>query len=414
MKFLIYSVNYSPEPTGIGKYSGEMATWLADRGHEVRVVCAPPYYPNWEVPREYAGLRYRTEWLAGVKVHRAPLWVPSHPGGIARVVHLLSFALTSFPLMVKQLFWRPDVVLTVAPALVCAPAGLLVAMASRALSWIHIQDFEVDVAFQMGLLKGRAAKAAVQSLERWLMSSFDVASSISEKMIQKMKLKGVNESNTCFFPNWVDITNINPETAIRQTYRSQLGIKDDQVVALFSGTLGNKQGLMVLPAVARLLKNRTDIVFVVCGDGVMHQSIKEASADLPNFKMIPLQPVERLNDLLGAADIHLLPQSPEAEDLVLPSKLSGMLASGKPVVATCRADTEIASLVRRCGAVVPPEDSEQLSQAIIALADAPDRRNQLGMESRRVAIQRFAMTNILTDFENACLAKRSKVAAARQ
>src|ERR1700738_4201834 len=116
MRILIYSANFAPEPTGIGKYSGEMAAWLAGHGHELRGVAAPPYYPEgraarrgcvWPLPSGGGGrtaLRYfcppfRREQWGGVDVWRAPLWVPKSPNGFTRIVHLLSFAITSFPVM---------------------------------------------------------------------------------------------------------------------------------------------------------------------------------------------------------------------------------------------------------------------------------------------------------------------------
>ena len=98
MRILVYGLNYSPELTGIGKYTGEMAVWLAERGHEVRVVTAPPYYPAWRIREDYRGLRYRTERAHGHPVvYRTPLYVPQRPTGIKRIVHLVSFMLGSLP-----------------------------------------------------------------------------------------------------------------------------------------------------------------------------------------------------------------------------------------------------------------------------------------------------------------------------
>src|SRR5580693_2705250 len=103
MRILLYSANFAPEPTGIGKYSGEMAQWLAEHGHSVRVIAAPPYYPAWEVSPEYKTPMFRREQWNGIDVWRAPLWVPKDPGGLARVLHLLSFAVSSFPVALRQL-----------------------------------------------------------------------------------------------------------------------------------------------------------------------------------------------------------------------------------------------------------------------------------------------------------------------
>jgi colanic acid biosynthesis glycosyl transferase WcaI len=165
---------------------------------------------------------------------------------------------------------------------------------------------------------------------------------------------------------------------------------------LYSGTLGSKQGLMVIPDAAKLLRSRRDIVFVVCGDGVMKSELKTAAAGLGNVRFMPLQPSGQVPNLLAVADIHVLPQSPDAADLVLPSKLSGMLASGRPVIAACRAGTEISEIVAQCGLVVAPENSFELAQAITALADDPEMRILLGRRARTFAENNFERDAVLS------------------
>lgn len=394
MKVLIYSANYAPEPTGIGKYSGEMAEWLAAKGHDVRVVAAPPYYPNWKVAEGYAWPPYRRERLNGVDVWRAPLWVPAKPSGIKRVLHLLSFAISSAPVMLRQVGWSPDVVLTVAPALSCAPMGWLTARLCGAKAWLHVQDFEVDVAFQMNLLKGKLAQRLALWSERTLMRRFDKVSSISVKMVDRLKDKGIPADSVELFPNWVDTHGVTPLDGA-SSYRAELGIANNKVVAMFSGTWGAKQNLLSIPAVARKLAHRTDLAFVICGDGVMRPEVEAACAGLGNVHLMPLQPKERLGELLGLADIHLLTQSADAEDLVLPSKLTGMLSSGRPVVATCRPDTEIAAVVSRCGLVSDPTCVSQLAEAIVKLADQPELRAQMGEQGRAYAEHALAKDPIL-------------------
>lgn len=382
LRVVIYSANFWPEPVGIGKYSGEMAHWLAAQGHEVRVVAAPPYYPNWKVQDGYRWPPYRLEKLAGMTVWRAPLWVPRFPGGLLRILHLLSFAITSLPVMLCQMFWRPDVVLTVAPALVCAPAGWLVARLCGAQAWLHIQDFEVDVAFNMGLLKsGGLLQRVALGLERWLLQRFDSVSSISRRMVSRLIAKGVPEERTRYFPNWVDISHVRP-TSAGKGYRSELGASEDAVVVLYSGTLGAKQGLQIIPDVAKLLAGRRDILFVICGDGALKGELESRTRDLPNVRLLPLQPFERLGDLLTTANIHLLPQSSDAADLVLPSKLTGMLASGRPVVATCAPDTELAAVVSQCGMITSPGNPEHLANVVVSLADNRQLMTDLGARAR--------------------------------
>lgn len=361
-----------------------MAEWLAAQGHQVRVVAAPPYYPAWKLETGYAWPPYRREQSQGVDVWRAPLWVPRTRGGLKRVLHLSTFALSSLPVVLWQVFWRPDVVMTMAPFFMCAPGGWMTARLSGASAWLHMQDFEVDVAFQMGLLKGRVLQSLAFGIERWMLKRFDIVSSISGRMLDRLRQKGVMDERVYFFPNWVDIAHVYP-LVDPSDYREELGIEPDTKVVLFSGTLGDKQGLMVIPDAARRLVHRKDVVFVVCGDGVMKPQLEAASMGLASIRFLPLQPFERLGQLLGLADIHLLPQSPEAADLVLPSKLSGMLASGRPVIASCHDDTEIAHVVSQCGLVVPPEDGAVLAVAVERLADDSAMRKELGEKARRYA-----------------------------
>jgi colanic acid biosynthesis glycosyl transferase WcaI len=166
MRILIHGINFSPELTGIGKYTGEMAEWLAPQGHDVRVVTAPPYYPQWQVADGFANAWSKSQLSAlasslhtsaatgKLVVYRCPLWVPAKPSGLKRILHLASFALSSLPVMLSQVLWRPQVVWVVQPALFCAPQALLVARLCGAKAWLHIQDYEVDAAFDLGLLKG--------------------------------------------------------------------------------------------------------------------------------------------------------------------------------------------------------------------------------------------------------------------
>jgi len=395
MKLLIYSANYAPEQTGIGKYSGEMAAWLAARGHEVRVVAAPPYYPEWRVAASHRGRGYAREVIDGVPVWRAPLWVPAQPSGLKRVVHLVSFAICSAPVMLWHVTWRPDVVLVVAPAFLCTPAALVTARLAGAASWLHVQDFEVDVAFRQGLLKGQLLHKWVGGAERWLFRRFDRVSSISRRMLTQVRVKGVAPAATIFFPNWVDTHSIRPQPAGAGAYRAELGIASDAVVALFSGSLGRKQGLMLLSAAARLLQGEAGLVFVICGDGVLKDELAAASVGQANVRLLSLQPQERLGELLSMADIHLLPQSAEAADLVMPSKLSGMLASGRPVVATSVPGTEIADVLEDCGVVVPPDDADALAAAVQTLALDPARRARLGANARLWAEERIGKDAVL-------------------
>jgi colanic acid biosynthesis glycosyl transferase WcaI len=401
MKILLYGINFAPEPTGVGKYTGEMAAWLAAAGHQVRVVTAPPYYPAWKIGDGYKAWANTREFRSGVEVWRAPVWVPAEPSGLTRVLHLLSFAIASVPALIAQVRWKPDVVCVVAPAFVCAPGGWLAARLSRAKAWLHIQDFEVDAAFRMGLLKGRFAQRSVTAIERFLLRRFDRVSTISSRMMDLLRSKGITGERAVHFPNWVDVGVITPLQR-ESAYRRELDIPAGAVVALYSGSMAGKQGLELLPAAAQVaLHTMPEVMFVLCGDGVCKADIERECEGLPNVRLLPLQPAERLGELLGMADIQLLPQHAEAADLVMPSKLTGMLSSGRPVLATANPGTELALVVKGRGIVVPPDDLPSFMGALKTLVDSPQLRADYGLAARRYAEEHLARDRVLAQFEKA-------------
>jgi colanic acid biosynthesis glycosyl transferase WcaI len=397
MKILIYSLNYAPELTGIARYNTELAEWLMDRGHVVRVVCAPPYYPAWRVMPGYRGWAYKKERRGPVSVMRCPLWVPARPSGWRRILHHVSFALSSLPVVLAMaLFWHPDVVMVTEPPLLCAPAALMSASLGAAMPWLHIQDLEVEAAFGLGMLRGGTLRRTVASVEGWLMRRFGLISTLTGTMQARVLARGVHPARVVLFPNWVDTAAIRPMSDV-SPLRAKLAGADAKTVVLYSGTMGRKQGLEVIVEAARALIDRPDIRFVLCGDGAARPGLEAQAAGLDNVRFRELQPEAKLNMLLNAADIHVLPQRADADGLVLPSKLIGMLASGRPVVATVPADSEIAAILAGgAGVITPPGDGARCAEAIRDLADDSAARRRAGSRARVEARLRFGRDAILT------------------
>jgi colanic acid biosynthesis glycosyl transferase WcaI len=400
MRILIIGLNFHPELTGIGKYTGEMAAYLSNAGHRVRVITAPPYYPYWKVQPGYRWWKYQRESWSGVEVYRCPLWVPRKPSGLKRIFHLLSFALSSLPVLLSQFFWPPQIVLCVAPSLFSAPAALLAARLCGAKAWLHVQDFELEAAASLGMLGGenRLTRLAAR-LESRLMRAFDRVSTISARMQARLVVKGLPPERTRLFPNWVDINEIYPLPDGGGAARKELVLPTDKVVVLYAGNMGVKQGLEILVEAAWGLRKNSAIHFVLCGEGSARAYLERAARELRNVQFLPLQPPEKLNTLLNAADIHVLPQRADAADLVMPSKLLGMLASGKVIVALAGPDTEIGNVVSQIGVLVPPGDQPALCEAILELGIASQERTRLGMKGRAFVCKHWSTERVLGTFE---------------
>jgi len=233
------------------------------------------------------------------------------------------------------------------------------------------------------------------------MSFFDVVSTSSEAMVDLLHEKGVPRSKAYLFPNWVDVDQIYPLKNKNQ-YRSNFNIDNDTCIALYSGNMGEKQGLEIIIESANCLAN-SKILFLMCGSGVALKRLKKDSRHAPNVLWIDLQPLDRLNMLLNMADIHLLPQLAGASDLLMPSKLNGMLSSAIPIVATTDKNTQIEKIVSDCGIATEPENVKEFSDAILKLSMDDNLRRGLGKNARNYAEKNLKYDVIMRNFEHKLL-----------
>lgn len=399
MKILIVGLNFYPELTGIGRYTGELAAYLALHGHSIRVVTTPPYYPHWRIQDGFHAWRYQKENWQGVEIIRCPLWVPRQPSGLKRLIHLATFAISSLPALLMQLRWKPDVVICIAPALMNAPFVLAFACLSGTEAWLHIQDFELDAARGLDILPGRQLiYPMAERLECFLLSHFDRVSTISENMLQLCVRKGVKRERAFLLPNWVDTQKIYPMQG-NNSLRAKLNISDQTFVALYHGNMGCKQGLGLLVEAARLLEYRSEILFVLCGEGPAKRALELQAGSLSNILFLELQPEDKLNELVNLADVHLLPQLANAADLVMPSKLGTMLASGRPVIAAADPDTEISHILNNIGVLIRPENATALAESLAQLIENPFERTKLGNLGRAYACEHLDKSAILSRLE---------------
>ncbi|MDX6767096.1 MAG: WcaI family glycosyltransferase [Candidatus Methylacidiphilales bacterium] len=381
MRILIIGLNYAPEAIGIAVYTSGLAEALTGPGNRIEVIAGRPYYPDWRSWSGYSRWWYSSRMEKGVKVIRCPHYVPAKPSGPRRILHHASFALTSlFPSLWCALRSRPQLVLVVAPSLIAAPIGALAALVAGAKSWLHVQDLEVDAALATGLVGPGAGGRFAHAFERWVLRLFGRVSSISEQMCSRIAAKGVPVDRVSELRNWADVDEIRP-IAGESRYRAEWEIKRPHV-ALYAGNIANKQGIEIVIEAARRLAARSDLIFVICGQGPNRSKLEQQASDLDNVLFRDLQPRDRLADLLGLATVHLLPQLASAADLVLPSKLGNMLASGRPVVATAGTGTGLERAVKDCGFITEPENGRTFADAIERLVDDEPLRAQLGRNAR--------------------------------
>jgi colanic acid biosynthesis glycosyl transferase WcaI len=406
-------LNYSPELTGIGKYSGEMSKWLANNDVSVQVVSAKPYYPKWELHADYSDLGYQASIEECVSVLRCPLYVPAEPSALKRIIHLASFALSSMFVLFQKLFskkTRPDVIFVVQPTLFITPVALLFAKICGAKTILHIQDYEVDAMLGLGMAgKGSMIPRIAHGIESWLMCRFDVVSTISYSMMEKAKQKGVSADKLMFFPNWADTDFVTPEVD-GSIIRAGWGFTEADKVVLYAGNMGVKQGLeMVLDAAAQY-QNQSGcesvdaVKFVFVGAGAHVDALKQQAAvmNLKNVVFKPLQAWEDVPAMLAMADVHLVVQKKGAADAVLPSKLTNILSAGGNAVVTAEENTELGQLTNQFPGIytlAEPESLPAFTQALDAELSRIDKNGSgYNLIARKYAEKHLNKDAILSDF----------------
>jgi putative colanic acid biosynthesis glycosyltransferase WcaI len=231
-----------------------------------------------------------------------------------------------------------------------------------------------------------------------------VVTSITEPMLASAREIGVPADRLVLLPNWADLSLVHPLDRPSR-FRAELGIPAGRPVVLYSGNLGRKQGVITLGDAARRSQDAgSPALYVVSGAGAEHQALAAGAAahGLTNLLRLPLQPDEAFNELLNLADVHLIIQEAGVADLVMPSKLTNMLASGRPVVATAPAGTGLARLIAEndVGTVVEPGDPGALAAAVDRLLADDDRRARQGANARAFAETHLARDELLkTAFE---------------
>lgn len=368
MRILIYGINYAPELTGIGKYTGEMAEWFAAQGHDVSVLTAMPYYPEWRVHPQYKNKLWHKEVKNGVKIYRCPLYVPEHVDSKKRIIHELSFLWSSSFYWLSALFRKKnDLVISVCPPFHVGFSPYIYSKIRKTTLVTHVQDLQIDAAKDLNMLSNSKALDWMFKIERLFFRNSDYVSTLTVGMHDRIHRKGIPSDKLIMLPNWVDTDDIHP-LPLDKSLRAQFDIPHEDKVILYSGNMGEKQGLNILIDVAEEYKDRQNLHFVLVGSGAGKKKLEDlvVAKGLANVRFYPLQPYEQLSALLAIADVHLVLQKKSASDLVMPSKLTGILAAGGCSVVTAMEGTSLYQVIKKhdMGILCEPESVSDLKNAI--------------------------------------------------
>lgn len=368
MRILVFGIHYYPDLTGIGKYTGEMNAFLADQGHEIIMVTANPFYPQWKQNPAYPRFFWKKERVQGVTVYRCPLYIPANPTAGRKIIHEFTFLAAIFPIWIMLLFKKKfDIVFGINPPFHLSIYPLLYKWIRGGKMISHIQDLQIDVVKDMQMIKNESLLDMMFLMEKYFLNQSKVVSTISLGMEKKIFNKGISKTKQLLFPNWVDCDFIKPLDR-NSSLRQSLGIPLDMKVVMYSGNLGEKQGLELILEAAAHFKENKQVLFIIVGSGGAKERLIRASVEmgLVNLRFFPLQSYEDLPRLLAVPDVHLVLQKKEAADLVMPSKLTGILASGGLSIVSAIPGTTLYDVIHQhqMGVLIEPGSDSALIEGI--------------------------------------------------
>lgn len=395
MKVLIHTMYYLPDFGSAPVLMDELARYLARAGHEVEVVTTLPRKRG----AEFRGLAYSRREAAGVEVKR--FWAPASPGPLGR---LLAWNVYTLGALVNLLsVRRGDVLFLRTPPLQLGFPAFWARALRGARVLVNVQDIHPDLAIESGLLRNPAGIRFAKALERWVYGLADRIVVISDGFARNLRAKGVPEAKLDVLPNWVDTGFLRPgpkDNAVSRRHGLQ-----DRFVVMYSGTISisSDRALGRMLEAAASFAGEPDVVFVVVGEGLRKEAVREKAAalGLANVLFLPFVPYPELPDLLASSDVLLVPLDKDKSDLSVPSKLYTFLAAGRPVLGLAAPGSEVAELLRsnRCGLAAPPDDPAAIASAVRELARSPERRRELGANARRYVEAGFAKDKVLGAFD---------------
>jgi colanic acid biosynthesis glycosyl transferase WcaI len=384
MRILAVNQYFHPDVASTSQMLTELCEDLAEH-HQVTVVAGRPSYNPAESVRG-RGL-VSEEQHGRVRVLRTWSTAFARTSMVGRVSNYATFMGSC--LMGALRDERPNVILTMTdPPIVAAAA--MVASRVRSAPFVYInQDIFPEVALRLGHLREGGLANGLRWLNRGLRQSASRVVVIGRDMRDRLVQVGLDPGKIAVIPNWADGSLIHPLMGPSRL-RRELGW-EDRFVVMHSGNVGLSQDLETLIRAAALLRGQPQILVAIVGNGASKPLLEAqvARLGLKNVVFLPYQPKASLSESLGAADAHIVSLGRGLSGFIVPSKVYGIMAAGKPFIAAIDADSEVALLgeEHRCGIRIEPGEPEALADAILKAPDLPLK--EMGDRGRQALEERY-------------------------
>ncbi len=384
MNILVVNQYFHPDRSATSQLLTELCEDLSGH-HEITVVCGRPSYD----PSERKPMRglLAQEHHGQIRILRSWSTTYARTAMVGRLTNYATYLTSSIVGAMKAA--RPDVVLTMTdPPVVAAAAAAASAM--RRVPFVYVnQDVFPEVGVVLGKIRNAPLVRVLSTLNRSLRGRAARVVAIGRDMERRLVDLGTDPTKIRVIPNWADGSAIRPLMEPSRLRREHGW--GDRFVVMHSGNVGLSQDLGTLLDATDLLRGEPDILFAIVGDGAAKAGLQKEAArrSLDNVEFLPYQPKEELSDSLGSADLHVVGLSRGLAGYIVPSKVYGILAAGRPYIAAVESGAEPALLAEEhsCGIRVEPGDPAALSEAILNLRHLPNQ--EMGANGRRALVERF-------------------------
>ncbi len=376
-----------------------MAQTVADAlsaAHEVTVVCGRPSY---EPTERRAWRLWRTETARGsfhaakVKIIRVGSTDYSRTEMRRRILNYLTYVAVSVPM---SLFVRCDVVLGMTdPPFEGIVAALVALLKGKPLVY-NVRDLYPDMAMGGSIVKPGLLTKVWEMLHRWALRRSTRVVVLGEDMHMRIVAKGVKADRVTVVRDGTEICEGSKPAVDLEVVRAIRG--DFKFVLLHAGNLGFYGAWETLVTAARKLADE-GIGLVFVGDGAQRGQIEAAAADCKNVRFLPFFPASKISSVLAAPDAHVVTVKRGLEGAIVPSKMYGILAAGKPIVAVAPKDTDVAKIGEERGFAVSadPDDASRVADVVRQIFQNTETLRRMG-EAARAAAPDYDRTNELRKF----------------
>ena len=403
MHLLLLSLNYYPDQLGNAPILIGLAEGLVQRGHKVSVVCAFPHHETGRVQKKDPHAWFEHEHHQGVDIYRSFI-LPDDGGLKGKALNYFSFSVSSL-LSALRSVQKVDLIFTPSPPITLGFVDVFLSRLWKIPYIYNLQDLFPEAAIRLGMLKNPWAIRGFQWMEKQVLHNASHLAVICQHFKAHARQLGVHDERISVIPNFTDTDLIHPQAT--SSYRARWEIDEDEIVVLFSGRMGYSQNLDVILQVwfesilPQAQKKGLRMRLVLVGDGQAQAALYSKYHQHPSLYFAPTQPRDQLSDLLALADIGIAPLKSGLSGTSVPSKILGLMAAGRPVVAQAEYNTDTTALIQecQCGITCDPNDLEGFAQAILDLATDHQKRLNWGQMGRRGVVERYSQESVLNLYE---------------